>query len=127
MEQNTQSKIQPDNPIWPWLIQYAGQVIYTHKTFKIDGRTARQRIRADPSIPLCPYFGESIMFKPAKTVIQPKQNPKWRDGIWLGFIDSTNERIIGTNVGVMKCRAIRRQESTEQFSMIETEKITGTP
>ena len=63
LEGHTQREIKNDNAIWPLLIQYAGQVIYSHKVFKVDGRTAIQRIRADPSLPACPYVGESSLFK----------------------------------------------------------------
>ena len=47
--------------------------------------------------------------------------------IWLGFIDHTNEHSVGTKMGTIKGRAIRRKDSTEQFSMIQIEEITGTP
>ena len=68
---------------------------------------SRQRIRADPTIPDIPKFAEHIYFKPAKTVSISKDEPRWRTGIWLGFIDHTNEHLIGTTKGVIKCRAIR--------------------
>ena len=59
LEGHVPDSIKMDNPIWPWLIQYAGQVIYTHKIFRVDKRTARQRIRADPSIPACPHWNNT--------------------------------------------------------------------
>ena len=57
----------------------------------------------------------------------PKQEAQWKDGIWLGFIDHTNEHLIGTKMGTIKCRAIRRKDSTEQFNMLQIEEIKGKP
>ena len=39
----------------------------------------------------------------------------------------TNEHIVGTQLGIIKCRAIRIQDSTEQFSMVKIEELKGTP
>ena len=69
-----------------------------------------------------PKFAEFIYFKPAKTVNIAKDEAKWREGVWLGFIDNTNEHIIGTKHGAIKCRAIRRNDITEQFNALEIEK-----
>ena len=49
--------------------------------------------------------------------------------IWnmVGFIDHTNEHLIGTNKGIIKCRAIRRQDETSQFDINIINDINGTP
>ena len=67
------------------------------------------------------------MFKPAKTVMIYKDQSRWRMGIWLGFIDHTNEHIIGTQQGVLKCRAIRRYDETGQFDIVDIETMQGSP
>ena len=56
-----------------------------------------------------------------------KDEPRWRSGIWLGFIDHTNEHIIGTRKGVVKCRAIRRNDASDQFNAKMIEEMKGTP
>lgn len=48
-------------------------------------------------------------------------------GIWLRFIANTNEHIIETEVGALKCRAIRRYDETEQFNGELINKLKGTP
>ena len=127
LEQNMACKLSNDSPVWPWLIQYAGQVIHTFKIHLEDQRTSRQRIRANPSVPEIPKFAENVYFKPAKTVAIPKEEPRWRNGLWLGFIDHTNEHLIGTSRGVLKCRAIRRHDASEQFDAKMVEDLRGTP
>ena len=54
LEENISQKLSNDSPVWPWLIQYASQVIHTCKIHKSDKRSSRQRIRADPSLPEIP-------------------------------------------------------------------------
>ena len=109
------------------MIQYAAQIIHSFKIHNEDKRTSRQRIRADPSLPDIPKFAEKVHFKPAKTVILSKDEARWRSGIWLGFIDNTNEHLIGTQKGVLKCRAIKRNDASEQFDATSIEQLTGTP
>ena len=41
LEQNMACKLSNDSPIWPWLIQYAAQVIHTFKIHLEDQRTSR--------------------------------------------------------------------------------------
>ena len=43
------------------------------------------------------------------------------------FIDHTNEHLIGTEKGVLKCRAIRRHDKSDQFDALLIAKLTGTP
>ena len=44
-----------------------------------------------------------------------------------GFTDHTNEHLIGTPKGVLKCRAIRRHDQSEQFNALMIEGMVGTP
>ena len=38
LELNTTEKLTNESPIWPWLIQYAAQVIHTFKIHKEEQR-----------------------------------------------------------------------------------------
>ena len=60
LEQHTANKLNHDFPRWPWLIQYAAQVIHTFKIYREDGTTSRQRIRSYPTVPQMPKFAEKI-------------------------------------------------------------------
>lgn len=124
--QNSAHKLNNDSPIWPWMVQYAAQIIHTLEIYQEDQRTSRQRIRSDPSLPDLPKFGENIQLKPAKTVMIAKDEARWRSGVWLGLIDHTNEHRIETSKGVLKCRAIRSNDASEQFDAKAIEEIKGT-
>ena len=66
-------------------------------------------------LPEIPNFAERIYYKPAKPIKVSKDSNKWNEGIWLGFIDNTNEHLIGTSKGTIKCRAIWRFDESDQF------------
>ena len=72
-----------------------------------DGRTPFERIRHETCmVPLVP-FGEAVMYLPLQIVAKNKGDPVKRLGVWLGTIERTEEAIIGTTRGVIKCRTVR--------------------
>ena len=78
LEQHVSFKFESDSPIWPWLIQYAAQMIHSLKKLKRDDITARQMLRAGATLPDIPNAGEHVYFQLAKTGIIPKDRSKWR-------------------------------------------------
>ena len=55
-----------------------------------------------------------------------KVESKLRDGIWLGIVDRTEEAIIGTEHGIVKCRTVKRRPEGQQWSREALEKTKGT-
>ena len=72
-------------------------------------------------------FGEKVLYKPSKTVRLAKDEPRWLHRIWLGILYDSNEHIIGTADGVIKCRAITALEENKKFCREDLEKIRGVP
>ena len=127
LELNVGCKIDSANPVWPWLIEFAGQVIRCFGKHLSDGLTPRERIAGHASLPPIAHFGERVLFKPSKTVLISKDEPRWREGVFLGFMDTSTEYIIGTPLGIVKCRSIRRRDASEQFDIQSLESLQGTP
>ena len=65
--------------------------------------------------------------KPAKTRAPPKDEAQWNEGVWIGFMDESNEHIVGTSEGIAKCRAIRRHDESERFDVDAIRNMTGFP
>ena len=59
LECRTGTKLAIDDAIWPWMVEYAAQVIHSMQLSKVDGKSARQRIRGNPSFPEIFEFGEN--------------------------------------------------------------------
>ena len=91
--------IEPNHPIWPWLIEFAGMSLYMYKINGTDGLTSRCRTKGRASMTAKAGFGEQILYKPSKTVKIDKTEERWKDGAWLGVIDDSDERIIGAAEG----------------------------
>ena len=66
--------------------------------------------------PLVP-FGESVFYLPLKIVKRDKGDVAQRPGIWLGVIARTQETLIGTDVGVVKCRTVTRLPDNERWNV----------
>ena len=127
IEKKTGEMIEPNHPIWPWLIEFAGMSLYMYKVNGKDGLTSRCRTKGRASMTAKAGFGEQVLYKPSKTVKIDKTEERWKDGTWLGVIDGSDEHIIGTDEGVVKCRAIHPKEDKDKWDMSALNKIVGTP
>ena len=91
--------------IMSWMIRWAGELISKY-SIGDDGRTAYERIRGEVcAVPVVP-FGETVMYLPLKTTKSNKGEAVRKIGVWLGTIERTEETLIGTTRGIIKCRAV---------------------
>ena len=75
-----------------------------------------------------PDIGECIWYKKPRMKGQYKAEYRWANGIWLGIREESGEHIIGTENGVVKCRADRRKGSDiERWNFEELSKLKGLP
>jgi len=126
IETQADTKIDATHPLWPWLVEYAAMGIYMYQVGS-DGKTARQRTRGRSAMAGTVGFGEQVLYKPMKTIKIDKSEARWVKGTWIGIIDHTNEHIIGTEEGVVKCRSIHPREKDKKWSVEDMLKIKGTP
>ena len=116
------------HPIWPWLIEYAGQTLHMFGNTREDGLTPVQRIRGRISMAPRVRLGEKVLYKSMKTVkVENDTQSTWNYGIWLGTIEHTSEHIIGTRDGTVKCRAISPLPGDKCFDGEFFDSIKGTP
>ena len=101
-------------------ILYAGFVI-TRFSVRADGRTPFQYATgARYDSPLC-EFGESIFgLIPDANVWAAKLSNRWVRGVWWGRDPASDEHLVGTKFGVLKCRSLRRRPPHEQWSQDDT-------
>eukprot|EP00973_Karenia_brevis_P047656 6613462-Karenia_brevis.AAC.1 len=119
-------KIGPTHHLWPWLIEYAGFTLLAYKIDEADGKTPLERSRGRSAPQRGVGFAECVMYKPAKTVKLAKDEARWEYGIWLGILIDTGENIIGTNKGVIRCRAITPLEKKKKYNKEKIEEMKGT-
>ena len=74
-------------------------------------------------------FGEAVMWKPMKTAAnrRNKGEPRWEEGCWMGVIFETDEAIIGTEKGMVRCRDVHRLSEGSHGYAEALLKVTGWP
>ena len=109
-----------------WHVKYAGFVL-SRFTVRPDGRTPFQYLLGTPYVsPLC-MFGESVFaLIPDHEVRAAKLTNRWISGCWWGRDASSDEHMVGTKHGLLKCRSVRRKTPGEQWSRRETIEARGT-
>jgi hypothetical protein len=127
LEANLKRKLAPTQTIWPWLVEYAAQTLLYWRISGEDGLTAIQRIRGRSTTAPRPRFGEKVMYKIPKTVKINKSEARWKYGIWLGSIESSDEHLIGTKLGVIKARAVTALPDDKRFDVKDIDEMQGLP
>ena len=74
LEKRIGEALPPHGPVWAWLIEYAAQILHTYKRMKPDNKTARERIRGNPSTPAVAEFGSLWCCRTSKMLTTRRMN-----------------------------------------------------
>jgi hypothetical protein len=120
-------RIQGDHVVVPWLVMHAGSVICRRRVDN-EGMTPYRRWRGRPFNRPVAEFGECIWYLPANTAGINKYEVRWQEGVWLGIRMESGETIVGTELGVVKCRDSRRKPANGgRWNREFVDKIVGVP
>ena len=102
-----------DLPITSWMVRHAAWLLSHFQTGPADGKTAYARQFERPHKSLVLPFAERVMWK--DPTLQPaKLKGSWGYGLWLGRSQTSNAHLIGTRVGIVVARTIRRLPALER-------------
>ena len=102
------------HPILPWIVRHAAWLLNRYAIHN-DGQTSYQRRwQKDHKAPLC-EIGETIQYMIPTTRTQPKMEPRFYKGIWLGRDTMTGESIVGIPGKILRVRTIRRQIMPDKY------------
>ena len=104
------------------MVRWAADLISKY-SIGYDGKSPYERIRGERSKVPIAMFGE---LKTAKTLREQAQ-PKMKMGVWLGVIERTEESLIGTEKGVVKCRTVNRMLEKQTWNRELILKMRGDP
>jgi hypothetical protein len=125
LEHRLQTEIPPDHAIMTWIVEYAASLM-RRSLVSMDGRTPYEKIKGRPSRRSLSVFGERVWYRPShgrsKTLDYVLE-----EGIFLGVQDRSDEVLIGTVNGVVKCRDIRRQAEDRRWDKDAVLAICVTP
>ena len=120
-------EIPEDHNCMAWLITHAAACINRYSIGE-DGKTAYQRIRMKRFRRDVAEFGECIWYLRANSKDEKSLRSRWHNGIFLGIIDRSNEILVGTDKGVIKCISfIRKGSYGERWNWEQFSKFVGTP
>ena len=102
-----------EHDILPWLVRHSGATISRYQKGR-DGMTAYRRLKGREFQKAIVEFGECIWYLKTKDGSRGKLDPRWDTGVFLGVREESNEVVVGTNEGVIKCRTFRRKGSQEE-------------
>lgn len=125
-ECGTQGTISDDAPIMVWMIRRVGELIPKY-AIGDDGKTAYERIRGESCVAPVMPFGEIAMFLPLRTTKHSNDEAAREPGAWLGTIERTEETLIGTAQGVIKCRVVNRLPEGDRWNLKLVAEMQGVP
>ena len=106
LEEVYTTRVDLDSAILPRLVCHAGRLI-THFQVKVDGKTPYERLRHRPYQGEEVEFGETVHYKDPDKL--GKLEDRWFIGAWLGKCLASDERYVGTERGMRRCRSIWRR------------------
>ena len=115
-----------DLPITSWMVRHAAWLLSPFQAGVADGKTACARQFEKPhESPVLP-FAERVMWK--DPTLQPANlKSSWSSGVWLGRSQTSNARLIGTRLGIVVARTIRRLPASEREEASLVVAMWGTP
>ena len=126
LEKGIRDRIQDNALVMAWLVRWAAELLSKYSPGD-DGRTPCERIRGSQcKTPLVP-FGETIMYLPMKTVHRNKGEPAKLPGVWLGINERTEEVLVGTHKGIVKCRTVSRLSKDQCWDAAMVNRMKGVP
>jgi len=105
----------------PYMVKYAGSMI-SRRQVGTDGKLRHGKPFRKP----LPMGSESVMYLPMGKRVSTIQD-RWMVGIYLGVNDTSDEVLVGTDVGVCLARSIKRQDPGLRGNKELMDKLIGTP
>ena len=107
LRSRTNIAVGSDLPITSWMVRHAAWLLSHFQTGSADGKTAYARQFETPCESLVLLFAERVMWKDP-TLRPAKLKSSWAYGLWLARSQTSNAHLIGTRVGIVVARTIRR-------------------
>ena len=126
LEERIGIKLEPTDNILKWLVEHASY-LYNNFHVGLDGRTPVERWKGRRTPRQICDLGEAVMYLPLKGARPGKFDDKFQDGVMLGVIQRTGEIIIGTPLGAVRTRTIKRMPEDKRWKADLVKGVVGLP
>lgn len=116
----------PDcHPVLVWAIRHAG---FLHTRFQVhtSGKTSFEQLKGHKYTSEMLEYGESVLAKKGRQD-ENKLRTDWSTGIWVGRAASSNEHLIITPEGLLKCRTVHRRSPSLKYEADLLQQMTAVP
>ena len=122
-------RVARDHPVYPWVFEWAADLMTRYGHVGDLGKTAVQLIRGSKSSRNIAQFGKNILYEPLKLSghLRGNMEDTFLERIFLGMRLRSDEILIGTARGVIKTRALQRRVEEEQWDREFAKTIKGEP
>ena len=115
IEKNSGITITDDSPLLTWLPRHAAWQ-YTRFHKQQDSTTACEKIRHMSYQSHILLVGEAVAGRRPGTLCSRRESA-WFEGIWLGRDSKTDEHLIGTPSGMVRCSALKRRVKRRRWDI----------
>jgi hypothetical protein len=120
-------KVPSSNAVFDWLVIWAAEVL-TGAQIGADGMTSYRRLRGRAWSPQIASFGEQVLARRARALVQGGLEPRWDPVTYLGSRwNSTEHYVSGADGLVYQVRAVRRVLEGQRWAAERVMEITGVP
>ena len=115
IEKNSGITIKDDSPLLTWLPRHAAWQ-YTRFHKQQDSATAYEKIGQMSYLSHILFVGEAVAGRRPGTMCSRRKSA-WFEGTWLGRDSKTDEHLIGTPNGVVRCSALKRRVKRRRWDI----------
>ena len=105
--------LDPLHPILGWAVRHTGWIL-TRCAMKENGMTSYRLLRGKDHRGIVVECAECMLFK--LPGLQRKLASRWEKWVWLGKRNSTDEHILGTELGTTIARTVQRRPEEHRWS-----------
>ena len=126
-ESRVKRKLPGNHVLFAWLVSHASDIVSRFAKGE-DGKTAYERIKGRSFKRPIVEWGEVVQYCKLGSAGENKSEFRWEKGCYLGHNDVTSEIIVGTELGIVKARDMKRYaDSADSWNADFIFGIRGTP
>ena len=103
-----------DSPLWLWAFKHVGWILTRFGRRRDTGKTPCAKLFCKQYRPPLLMFAEAVIARRLGAQIN-KLEHQWIEGLWVGRDGSTDEHLIASGGGIVRCRAVKRMTEDRRW------------
>ena len=103
-----------DSPLWLWAFRHAGWILTRFGRRRDTGMTPYAKLFCKQYRQPLLMFAEAVIARRPGAQIN-KLEHQWLEGLWVGRDGSTDEHLVASEGGIVRCRAVKRMTEDRRW------------